>query len=142
MNAVTLVFGLAGIFTILSIILFIGKVYKRGKIGKGLTTVATCIAFFFVFGSCGIIPAKQQIISYHNQEINKFYQQCKKNPDLKSLEYLENHQISEYVYVEDFSVSKDGNGDIIKADFKITLIYGLYITTSDKVDLATVEVWE
>lgn len=142
MNAVTLVLGLAGIFTILSIILFLGKVYKKRKLGKVLTTIVTCIAVFFVFGSCGIIPAKQQIISYHNQEINEFYRQCKKNPDLKSLEDLEKHQISEYIYVEDFSVSKERNRDIINVDFKIDLVYGLYITASDKVDLAAVDVWD
>lgn len=142
MNAVTLVFGLAGIFTILSIILFLGKVYKRGKVGKGLTTVATCIAVFFVFGAAGILPAKQELIRAHTEVINKFYQQCKKNPDLNSLEDLETRQISEYVYVEDFSASKEGNRDIINVDFKIDLIYGLYIKTSDKVDLAEVKIWE
>ncbi|MDU4892184.1 MAG: hypothetical protein E6344_02710 [Clostridium sp.] len=51
MDAVTLVFELPGIFTILSIILFLGNVYKRCKIGKGLTTVATCIEVFFVLDS-------------------------------------------------------------------------------------------
>lgn len=142
MNAVTLVFGLAGIFTILSIILFLGKIYEKGKLVKGLTTVVVCIAVFFLFGSAGILPAKQQIISYHNEEINRFYDQCKKNPDLNSLEDLEARQISEYVYVEEFSASKEGNKDIINVDFKIDLVYGLYITASDKVDLAAVEVWD
>ena len=142
MNAVTLVFGLAGIFTILSIILFLGKIYEKGKLGKVLTTVVVCIAVFFLFGSAGILPAKQQIISYHNEEINGFYGQCKKNPDLNSLEDLETRQISEYVYVEDFSASKEGNKDIINVDFKIDLVYGLYIKTSDKVDLAEVKIWE
>lgn len=142
MNAVTLVLGLAGIFTILSLILFLGKVYKKSKLGKVLTTIVACIAVFFVFGACGILPAKQQITSYHNEEIGEFYRQCKKDPNLKSLGDLENCQISEYVYVDNFSVSKERNRDIINVDFKIDLVYGLYITTSDKVDLAAVEVWD
>lgn len=85
MNAVTLVLGIAGIFTILSLILFLGKVYKKSKLGKVLTTIVACIAVFFVFGACGILPAKQQITSYHNEEIGEFYRQCKKDPNLKSL---------------------------------------------------------
>ncbi|MDU4892183.1 MAG: hypothetical protein E6344_02705 [Clostridium sp.] len=52
------------------------------------------------------------------------------------------NQISEYVYVEEFSVSKVGNRDIIKAGFKIDLVYGLYIPASEKVDLDAIEVWE
>lgn len=141
MNAVTLVFGLAAIFTTLSLILFWRKIYKKGNIGKVITTISTCVAVFFLYGACGIIPAKQQITSYHNEVMDEFYRECKKNPDIKSLEDLENRQISEYVYVKDFTVSKDGGSDIIKANYKIDLIYGLYITSSDKVDLANIEVW-
>ncbi|XID49012.1 hypothetical protein ACF3N9_03355 [Clostridium culturomicium] len=44
--------------------------------------------------------------------------------------------------MEEFSVSKVGNRDIIKAGFKIDLVYGLYIPASEKVDLDAIEVWE
>ena len=142
MNAVTLVFGLAAIFTPLSLILFWRKIYTKGTIGKVFTTISTCVAVFFLYGACGIIPAKQQIASSHTEVINELYRECKKNPNIKSLEDLENRQISEYVYVEDFTVSKDGGSDIIKAKYKIDLVYELYITSSDKVDLASVQVWD
>lgn len=142
MNAVTLVFGLAAIFTTLSVILFWRKIYKKGNIGKVFTIISTCIAVFFLYGACGIIPAKEQIASYHNEVMDELYRECKKNPNIKSLEDLDNRQISEYVYVDDFTVSKDGGSDIIKAKYKIDLVYGLYITSSDKVDLASVQVWD
>ena len=142
MNAVTLVFGLAAIFTALSLILFWRKIYTKGNIGKVFTTISTCVAVFFLFGACGIIPAKQQITSYHTEVMDEFYRQCKKNPNIRSLEDLDNRQISEYVYVTDFTVSKDGGSDIIKANYKIDLVFGLYITASDKVDLANVPVWD